>query len=75
MSVKEELHQLVDQLPEGDLHTARRFLEYLCSPQVPQEEADPEPLSPEALEGVRKAEAIRRGEYVTLEDYERESGL
>jgi hypothetical protein len=29
MTVKERLHRLVDTLPEGELHTAERFLEYL----------------------------------------------
>ncbi len=26
---KKELHQLLDQLPESELHTAQRFLEFL----------------------------------------------
>ena len=29
MSVKEDLHRLVDGLPDSELLTARRFLEYL----------------------------------------------
>jgi hypothetical protein len=29
MTVKEELHQLVDALPDSELLPARRFLEYL----------------------------------------------
>ena len=29
MTVKERLHQLVDELPESELHTAERFLAYL----------------------------------------------
>ncbi len=30
MSAKEELHQLVEKLPENEVPAARRFLEYLC---------------------------------------------
>ncbi len=29
MSDKEDLHQLVDELPRRELHAARRYLEYL----------------------------------------------
>jgi len=29
MTVKERLHQLVDELPERELHAAERFLEFL----------------------------------------------
>jgi hypothetical protein len=29
MTIKEELYRLVDELPESELHTAKRFLEYL----------------------------------------------
>ena len=29
MTIKESLHQLVDELPEGELPTALRFLQYL----------------------------------------------
>jgi hypothetical protein len=29
VTVKDELHQLVEGLPDSELHTARRFLEYL----------------------------------------------
>jgi len=29
MTLKEELHHLVDELPNRELHAAKRFLEYL----------------------------------------------
>ena len=29
MATKDELHQLVDDLPESEMHAALRFLEYL----------------------------------------------
>ncbi len=76
MSGKEQLHQLVDQLPEDELEAARRFLEYLCGMQVSPEHMDEEPLSADAAEDVRQAEKeLRRGDYVTLEEYERKRGL
>ena len=31
MTSKEELHRLLDELPEGELHAVRRFLEFLRS--------------------------------------------
>lgn len=30
MTPKEELHRLVERLPEGEMRAAQRFLEYLC---------------------------------------------
>ena len=73
MSIKDEIHHLVEQLPEGELHAARRFLAYLCAAP---EEFDDEPLSAEAAEALQRAEeAMKRGEYLTLEEYERERGL
>jgi hypothetical protein len=32
---KERLYRLVDQIPEGEVHTAERFLEYLAAAQDP----------------------------------------
>jgi hypothetical protein len=63
MTVKEELHRLVDQLPEiEDLRAAA--------------EADDEPLDPETLESLDRGLAdIRAGRVKPLEQYERERGL
>ncbi len=54
MTVKEELHQLVDSLPENELPVARRFLEFLadlsCDPvlrALHEAPIDDEPLPPE----------------------------
>jgi hypothetical protein len=30
MASKDELHHLIDKLPEGEVQAAQRFLEYLC---------------------------------------------
>jgi hypothetical protein len=67
---REGLHQLVDRLPVDQMHAAGRFLEFLCA--VEPEDEDTEPLSAEAREAIRRGEGeIRRGEYITLEEYER----
>jgi hypothetical protein len=29
MTIKEDLYRLVDELPESELHAAKRYLEYL----------------------------------------------
>jgi hypothetical protein len=45
MTTKEELYRLVDRLPEEEWDAARRFLEFLCSPQR-REDTRPEPETP-----------------------------
>jgi hypothetical protein len=32
MTINEDLHRLVDELPESEMHVALRFLEYLRNP-------------------------------------------
>ncbi len=72
MTVKEELHRLVDQLPENDLLEVREFIEDLRA----AEEADEEPLDSETLESLDRGLAdIRAGRVKPLEQYEREPGL
>jgi hypothetical protein len=63
MTVKEELHRMVDQLPEiEDLRAAA--------------EADDESLHPETLESLdRGLGDIQAGRVKPLEQYERERGL
>jgi hypothetical protein len=71
MTGKDTLHRLVDELPEGHLEEARRFLEDLRESEV-----DDEPLTAEDLESVRRGlEDLREGRTKTLEQYERERGL
>lgn len=72
MSGKEALHRLVDDLPESQWEAARQVLEDLRK----GEPVDEDSLTPEEIAEIEKArEAVRRGEYITLEDYERERGL
>lgn len=72
MGVKEEIHQLVDQLMESELPAARRFLEYLrdvgSDPVLRALETAPwddEPESEEERAAVHVArEQIARGEVI-----------
>lgn len=65
MASRDELHHLINELPESELQAARRFLEYLCDDAVMKmlREApeDDEPTSAEedqaAEEGWREYQA------------------
>jgi hypothetical protein len=64
MTVKEELHSLVDLLDEDDAEEALDYLRWLAS--------DTETLSEEELAAVREGEAqAARGEYTTLAELHR----
>jgi hypothetical protein len=79
---KERLHQLVDRVPDGEVHTAERFLEYLASSDDPvmralmnAPEMD-EPLSDadrEALEEGRRA--LEAGDVVSHQELRKAIGL
>ena len=56
MDIKQELHKLVEQLPEGESRAAVRFLEYLCGRREDRllqafRDAPPDdvPLSPDEI--------------------------
>ena len=79
---KERLYRLVDQIPEGEVHTAERFLEYLATADDPVLRAlmnapeDDEPVSPEEEEAVREAlEDVAAGRMHSMEEVKRELGL
>ncbi len=60
MTVKDELHQIIDVLSDEE---AEELLDYLNM------RADPDTLTPEELARVEAADAeIARGEYVTLDE-------
>lgn len=65
MSVsKEELHRLVDALPDDSTETVRRFLAWVIDEET---DVDLEPLTDEEWAAVRRGEEqLARGEYVTL---------
>ena len=66
----QELHQLVDQLPAGEIQTARRFLEYLARHQE-----DDEPYTAAQQEcDIDAAAEIERGKGIPHEDVLRDFG-
>jgi len=72
MTVKEELHRLVDELPEDHAELARQWLEDLRDAA----DTDGRPLDAEALASLDRGLAdIAAGRVVSLEDFERESPL
>lgn len=82
MTTKDDLHRLVDQLPEGELATAERLLRDLCGGEDPllrfleAAPVDDEPETEEERAAVAAAwEAIRHGEVLTDEELRRELGL
>jgi hypothetical protein len=63
MTVKEELHQIIDVLSDEE---AEELLDYLNL------RADPDTLAPDEIERMKAADAeIARGEYVTLDEIRR----
>ena len=79
MSNKETLHRLVDELPERELTTATRFLEYLRNMDDPMVKAlmeapyDDEPMTAEEAEGADEAwQEYLRGEARPWEEVRKE---
>ena len=79
MTIKDELHRLVDELPQKELHGAKRFLEYLRNMGDPLLQAlmeapeDEEPTTPEEDEGAKEAwREYLRGEARPWEDVREE---
>ena len=68
---KQELHQLVDRLPPGEIQTARRFLEYLAHHQE-----DDEPYTAAQQErDIEAAAEIESGKGIPHEDVLQDFGL
>ena len=81
-TAKAALHHLVDALPEGEVHAARRFLEYLRDTGDPVLRAfmeapeDDEPLTEKEIAAIEEAkEEIARGEVITWEQYRAEQRM
>ncbi len=54
----------------------RKLVDVLYEQAERQEEYDKEPFSPEDLLAIKEGEdAFKRGEFISLEDYEKERGL
>ena len=65
MTVKDDLHHLVDELDEAAADELLEYAQWLAADED-------EPLTDEERARVEAGEAeIRRGEYVTLEDVKR----
>ena len=82
MTTKDSLKELIDQLPDEELHTVKRFMEYLRDAGSPlldvlieaPEEADE--LNEVAEAALREAESeIKAGDSVTHAELKRELGL
>lgn len=72
MTTKEEIHRLVEALGEDDARTALDYIRALGQEAVEEDEA----LPPEELAAIHEElNAMRQGNYVTLEEYERARGL
>ena len=80
--LREELHDLVDDLSDQDLPTAKRFLAYLRNIRGPfmrklvETPYDDEPLSEEDIAALDEAwEDVAAGRVIIMEELERELGL
>jgi predicted transcriptional regulator len=64
----------IAQGPHADL--LRKLVDLLYEREDSQQEYDNEPFSPEDLAAIQEGEeAIQRGEFISLEEYEKERGL
>ncbi len=79
MTTKEELHQLVDQLPDPEVPVAGRFLEYLRDVGDPllsslrRARPDDEPVTEADRGALREGrEAVRQGTLVSNEELRRQ---
>ena len=82
MAIKDDLHRLVDELPQDELLTAKRYLEYLRNMSDPllktlmEAPMDDEPETAEEKAAVAEAyEDLAAGRVVTFEDIKREFGV
>ena len=65
MGVRQDLHGLVDRLPESEMYTARRFLEYLADRGA----EDDEPLSADEEAALTAGlAACRAGDVLPLDE-------
>ena len=82
MSIKDDLHRLVDALPEQEIHAAQRYMEYLrgggsdefvrALMEAPE---DDEPMTAEEAQGADEAwQEYLRGEARPWEEVRKELG-
>jgi hypothetical protein len=82
MTIKDDLHRLVDELPAEELYAAKRYLVYLRNMGDPVfrslEEApyDDEPETPEERAAVLEAyKDLAEGRVVSFDEIKREFGV
>jgi predicted transcriptional regulator len=84
ISIREQLHELVDELPENQLAAAARYLEHLraAEPRPSLEEVlanapyDDEPLTDEELAAIDEGFAdIAAGRVISDEELHRQLGI
>jgi hypothetical protein len=64
---KQQLHELIDRLPESEAGAAARYLEFLVAHDEP-------PLDPEMLHSINASRRDRGGEWIPHEEILRELG-
>jgi hypothetical protein len=64
---KQQLHELVDRLPESETGAAARYLEFLLA-------HDEAPIDPQMLEQIDASRRDRGGDWIAHEDILREFG-
>lgn len=80
--LRDELHHLIDQLPDRDLYTAKRFMAYLRNTRDPMMQKlveapyDDEPLTEEDEAALAEGwEAFARGDVYSDEEVRHQLGL
>lgn len=75
-SAMDDLMVKVKAIAEGpNAALFRKLVDVLYEESDRQEEFDEEPFSPEDLAAIKEGEeALQRGEFISLEDYEKERG-
>lgn len=80
-AIKKDIRQLIDKLPERELHAAKRFLQYLVALSKKEDPVlkamenaplDDEPLTKEDIEALNKAyRDIEKGRILSDKEFRR----
>ena len=76
-NARDTVRELVDELPDGELKAAKRYLEYLCNQGDPLALApiDDEPTTDEDRAAAREGwDDYQRGDFTTADELKRELG-
>lgn len=79
---RERLYRIIDEIPEGELHSVEKYLQYVRDTSDPVHKAlenaplDDEHETDEERKGVEEAESdIRAGRTMSMDELKREFGL